>query len=149
MYGIKLLQHLNITWFYTVTRQHLFIVVHILHFYRPQRSCSKVMFSQACVKNSVHRGVSDPACTTGHMTRGVGGLCLGRGSLSRGGGSLSGGSLLETPLDRDPPPSPYGNERAVRILLECILVKENFDKSCPWTKIYKRKDIDLHGALVP
>ena len=27
----------------------------------------------------------------------------------------------ETPLDRDPP-TPYGNERAVRILLECILV---------------------------
>ena len=24
--------------------------------YRPQRSCGKVMFSQACVKNSVHRG---------------------------------------------------------------------------------------------
>ena len=26
--------------------------------YRPQRSCVKVIFSQACVKNSVHRGVS-------------------------------------------------------------------------------------------
>ena len=25
-------------------------------FYRPQRSYGKVMFSQACVKNSVHRG---------------------------------------------------------------------------------------------
>ena len=24
--------------------------------YRPQRSCSKVTFSQVCVKNSVHRG---------------------------------------------------------------------------------------------
>ena len=26
------------------------------HFYRPQRSWAKVIFSQACVKNSVHRG---------------------------------------------------------------------------------------------
>ena len=26
-----------------------------LYFYRPQRSCGKVMFSQACLKNSVHR----------------------------------------------------------------------------------------------
>ena len=54
------------------------------------------MFSQACVKNSVHdegEGFSVPACTTGHMTRGFcpeGGLCRG-GSLS--GGSLSRGSL--------------------------------------------------------
>ena len=31
--------------------------------YRPQCSCGKVMFSQACVKNSVHReGVCIPAC---------------------------------------------------------------------------------------
>ena len=34
------------------------------HFYRPQHSCGKVMFSQTCVKNSVHRGwVCIPACT--------------------------------------------------------------------------------------
>ena len=26
-------------------------------YYRPQRSCGKVMFSKACVKNSVHSGV--------------------------------------------------------------------------------------------
>ena len=31
-----------------------------LYIYRPQRSWGKVMFSVACVKNSVHRGVSDP-----------------------------------------------------------------------------------------
>ena len=31
--------------------------------YRPQRSCSKVIFSEACVKNSVHsRGVCLSAC---------------------------------------------------------------------------------------
>ena len=29
---------------------------HIWHFYRPQRSCGKVIFSQACVKNSVGGG---------------------------------------------------------------------------------------------
>ena len=27
------------------------------NFYRPQRSWAKVIFSEACVKNSVHRGV--------------------------------------------------------------------------------------------
>ena len=47
------------------------------------------VFTPVC--HSVHRGVSDPACTTGHITRGVsvqGDLCPGRlspsGSLSRG-----------------------------------------------------------------
>ena len=28
----------------------------VLNFYRPQRSWGKVIFSEACVKNSVHRG---------------------------------------------------------------------------------------------
>ena len=57
--------------------------------YRPQRGCGKVIFSQASVIHSVHRG----------------------------GGSLSGQGLCQG----DPPR--YGNERAVRILRECILVK--------------------------
>ena len=30
----------------------------ILNFYHPQRSLGKVIFSEACVKNSVHRGGS-------------------------------------------------------------------------------------------
>ena len=146
-----------------------------MYFYRPQRSCGKVMFSQACVKNSV------PACTTCHMTRGslqgvsvqgvsvrgiegllfkgclsrglcpvtslsrgvsvqgilyLGGLCLGGvcpgeslsrglGSLSRGLGSLSRGSMLGRPRWTEPSPL-YGNERAVRILLECILLYQQF-----------------------
>ena len=65
--------------------------------------------------------------TRGSLSRGS----LSRGSLSRGlsvqgdvcpgglcpGGLCPGGSLLGNPL----PPS-YGNERAVRILLECIIV---------------------------
>ena len=53
------------------------------------------MFSQVCVKNSVQRGVSVPACITGHMNRGVsvkGGLCLG-GFLSGVGSQSRGWSL--------------------------------------------------------
>ena len=34
------------------------------HFYRPQRCCGKVIFSQACVKNSVHGGCL-PQCMLG------------------------------------------------------------------------------------
>ena len=87
--------------------------------------------------------VSVPACTTVHMIRGVsvrglylgGGLCP-RGSLSglgvsvqgvsvQVGGSLSRGSLTQEGLClgvsvRETPQ--YGNEWAVHILLECILV---------------------------
>ena len=58
-----------------------------------------------------------------------GGLCpgssLSRGSLSRGGlylgVSVQGGFLSRGSLSGKPP---YGNERAVRILLECILVSK-------------------------
>ena len=91
--------------------------------YHPQRSCGKVIISQVCVKNSVHRGVSAPACTSCHMTKGVSvqggpiwgvsvqeslcpGVSLSGGSLSRGvsvqgeGGSLSRGSLSRGSLSR-------------------------------------------------
>ena len=55
-----------------------------------------------------------------------GGLCLwfhvpSGGSLSRGGSPWQRLPWTETPLNRDHSP-PYGKERAVRILLECILV---------------------------
>ena len=72
-------------------------IIKLMHFYRPQRSWGKVIFSEACVKNSVHGptpggevgwGVCIPACTeadTPHTSRRL---------------------LL----------------RVVRILLECILV---------------------------
>ena len=66
----------------------------------------KVIFSQACL--SVHGGCLCPG----------GGVSVKGGSLSRGG-SLSGGSLPREPLSGRPP---YGKERAVRILLDCILV---------------------------
>ena len=80
---------------------------------RPQWSCGKVIFSQACVKNSVRgwgRG-SVPACTTCHMTRGSlswEGLCPG-GSLSKEDLCLGGDPRTETP-------------RTVTSRLECILV---------------------------
>ena len=35
------------------------------YFYRPQRSWGKVIFSEACVNNSVHRGGSMRGCTGG------------------------------------------------------------------------------------
>ena len=54
------------------------------YFYRPQRSCGKVMFLHLSVSHSVHRGVYVPACTTGHMTRGISVWGGGGGSLSRG-----------------------------------------------------------------
>ena len=82
-----------------------------------QRSCGKVMFSQVFV---CPRGVSLSRRVHGRFrkkekypSRGV--LC--RWYLSRGGcggGLRPGVSVRETPL--------YGKERAVRILLECILV---------------------------
>ena len=77
----------------------------------------KVMFSQVL---SVHRGLSVPACITGHMT--MGGLCqrVSVRGVSVQDGLCLGGSLSGRHLDRDSPP--YGNERAVHILLECILV---------------------------
>ena len=58
------------------------------------------------------------------------GLCQGgslsMGSLSRGKGSLSRGSLSGTPPGQRPT---YGEEPAVRILLECFLVLVEFNSS--------------------
>ena len=48
------------------------------------------------------------------------------GSLSRGRVSVQGGVSLRRGLCQGPPPPPYGYVRAVRILLECILVFECF-----------------------
>ena len=51
--------------------------------YRPQRSCGKVMFSQMCVKNYVHRGV----CAWGGGVHGGEGGCVWQGGMHgrRGG----------------------------------------------------------------
>ena len=69
---------------------------------------------------------------TGGLSGG-GGLCSG-GFLSEG--DLCPGGLLGRPPDRDPP---YGNEQAVRILLECILVmnETNGIINYTWFKIIK------------
>ena len=111
--------------------------------YRPQTKFAKVMFSQVfvCPKGrgvsvvSVQGGLCPRRSLSGVFFGGVsvqggslsrqgvsvqGDLCPGRGVSAQGGslsrrGSLSRGvSVRETPK--------YGNERAVRILLECILV---------------------------
>ena len=66
--------------------------------YHPQRSCRKAMFSQACVKNSVHReGVCPIACWDTHPP--------GR----------------HTPLSRHPLQQQL--QSTVRILLVCIIVR--------------------------
>ena len=99
------------------------------HFYRPQRSWGKVIFSEACVKNSAH-------------TQGGGWGVWSRGGWSPGphpGGKLRGlaggspgphlGHLQAHTWEVYPsmhwgrhPPSRRLLLRAVRILLECILV---------------------------
>ena len=65
-------------------------------------------------------GVSLPACTTGHMTRGVSVRGVSVRVSIQGGlyrrGSVRGVSVRETPPH-------HSNEWAVRILLECILVR--------------------------
>ena len=63
------------------------------YYYRPQRSCGKVMFSQACVKNSVHSG---------------------------GGGEVYPSMHWGRHPWADTPRRPL--QRTVRILLECFLV---------------------------
>ena len=83
-------------------------------FYRPQRSWGKVIFSVACVKNSVHMGGGGlPHCMLGHIP-----------PRSRPPGS-------RPPPGADTAPGAvqvgrYGNKGAVRILLECILVTTYF-----------------------
>ena len=71
-------------------------------------------------QGNIFTGICQTFCSQGGVSVQEG-LCPGRslsgGSLSRGslsGGFLSGRPPTETPL--------YGNERMVRILLECILV---------------------------
>ena len=53
-----------------------FCVLHQVH-YRPQLSWGKVIFSEVCVKNSVHR---EGACVAGGM-HGKGGACVAGGHV--------------------------------------------------------------------
>ena len=116
-------------------------------YYRPQRSWAKVIFSQVCVKNSVHGGGGEE------------GVCLSAcwdtpPPMSRSpweqtpppSGSRHTPRTRHTPLDQAHPwtrhtppdqahPPPRGsrlqhtvNEQPVRILLECILVVYSLQK---------------------
>ena len=128
-------------------KRNLFVVMRA-HFTQPFHQVSfvkkranevwgKVMFLHIC--HSVHGGggclwslydVTSCLAAWSHVAF-QGGLCLwshvpsgkspSRGSLSGCGGLPDRNASLDTPPppDRDPP---YGKERAVHILLECILV---------------------------
>ena len=92
----------------------------IPYFYRPQRSWGKVIFSEACVKNSVHMGrgvvVSQHALQVSRPTPSgkLRGLALGVPGPHQGGGKLRGlawGASRPTPrgvsehaLRQTPPP---------------------------------------------
>ena len=97
-----------------------------------KRSCGKVMFSQACVKKSVHRGVyTPPPGQTARPPRAD--SPLGRHHPGQTGRHPLGRHL---PLGRHPPrqtgrhPTPQADtprirrplQQTVRILLECIFV---------------------------
>ena len=100
--------------------------------YRPQRSWGKVIFSEACVKNSVHSGGVHGRGGGGHVRW----LCGGGACVVVGehawqgcvlGGMHGGGHVWQGAcIPRMPPPGHHEirsvNARAVRILLECILV---------------------------
>ena len=120
--------------------------------YRPQRSCSKAIFSQACVKNSVHRGdVCHSACwdtpspgrhptwaDTPQAETPHGQTLLGRhpqAEMPPGQTPLGRHPGADTPLGRHPPPQeaataadgthPTGMHSCIfRFILSCIsLVK--------------------------
>ena len=76
------------------------------------------MFSQACVKNSVHReGGCIPACTGQGFVH----PSMHRGVSAQAGG-LPGGCTLPSGPEADTPPPRRPLQQMVRILLECILL---------------------------
>ena len=106
--------------------------------YRPQRSWGKVIFSEACVENSVHRGVSRQTNWADPPVQTPPGADTPRADTPLGTHPLG------TPAPKDADPleqillgadtpqadtpreqcmlGDMGNKRAVHILLECILV---------------------------
>ena len=81
----------------------------LLSYYRPRRSWGKVIFSEACVKNSVHGGHAWQGGMHGGGVHGRG-ACVVVGTCMAGGGHAW--QILRDTV----------NERAVHILLECILM---------------------------
>ena len=107
----------------------------LIYCYRPQRSWGKVMFLHVCVCDSVHREGSASVHAGIHPSR------------SRTPPQEE--TRKTHPPGRnqeDTPPEPCmlgdtGNKRAVRILLECILVRTNFPENCmKMTKIRRRQE---------
>ena len=107
-----------------------------VNIYRPQRSCGKIIFSEACVKNSVHRvggGMCDVAgggcvwqgvcveggCMAGRHAWCGGGACMAGGVHGRGHAWQRGAAWEER----------WQLQLMVRILLECILVSSKFNQS--------------------
>ena len=104
------------------------------YFYRPQTKCAKVIFLHLSVSHSVHRGcgVCLSACWDTPPGR--------HPPHPQGADTLPG---ADTPQEQiSVPPSPWeqtppaqcmlgdtGNKRAVRILLECILVVTEFSEN--------------------
>ena len=123
--GMYPLHLLGSTWLAFNWKAFLFFL-----YYRPQRSCGKVIFSQACVKNSVHkrRGVCLNACWDTHTPpwQMHTPWCLPQCMLGYTP------PRRQTPLGRQPPPrtdtpsTRRSLQRTVRILLECFLVYNLF-----------------------
>ena len=101
-------------------------------YYRPRRSWGKAIFSETCVKNSVHmEGVHGKGGMHGggHAWQGCAwqGACMEGRSVWQEGHAWQGGHVCQEGMHgmhaapqqilRD-----MVNERAVRILVECILV---------------------------
>ena len=90
-------------------------------------SCEKLMFSQACVKNSVYKG---GACVAGGGCAWPGMACMARGGGVAGG--VHGGGCMAVGMCAPGQTCPWdmhGRKKwplqwEVRILMECILVWE-------------------------
>ena len=121
----------------------------------PQRSWAKVIFSQACVKNSVHGGGGGclPQCMLGYTPPDQADP-PGPGRPSPGPGRPP--RTRQTPLGSKLQHTVY--ERSVRILLECILVdkrKRSLSVSCSVADLHRCQpsvsllpaDYFFHGIL--
>ena len=92
-----------------------------------KQSCGKVRFSQASVKNSVHRG----RCTSPRQT-----------PLGRHTPPSRHPPWADIPLGRHPPPMRRLVQRTVRILLECIFVSNRSTETYLHRRYLSRKLLD-------